>query len=75
VDEGTKAHIIKPVNSKVLHWVDLGGGDHFATIVHHPGTKAQEISKSIHDIWVGLMPEYFDKHLVQAIKESGHAMK
>jgi hypothetical protein len=74
VDEGTKAHIIKPVTAKVLHWVDAGGDDHFAKLVHHPGTKAQEISKSIHDIWVGLMPDYFDKHLAQAIKESGHAI-
>lgn len=75
VDEGTRPHIIRPVRARVLHWVDPSGQDIFAKIVHHPGTKAQEISKSIHDIWIGLMPDYFDKYLVQAINESGHKMK
>lgn len=75
VDQGTKAHIIKPVNAKVLHWVDeTTGEDRFSKGHWVKGVKAQEISKSIHDIWVGLMPDYFDKHLAQAIKESGHAI-
>jgi len=76
VDEGTVAHIIRPVTAKVLHWVDVSTGeDHFAKEVHHPGTKAQHISKDIHDIWSGgLMADYFDKYLVQAIQASGHAI-
>ena len=76
VDEGTKAHIIKPVTAKVLHWVDVNTGeDHFAKEVHHPGNKAQKISQSIREVWQGaLMADYFDKYLVQAIKESGHAI-
>lgn len=75
VDEGTKAHIIRPVKAKMLHWVDAAsGGDIFAREVHHPGTKAQHISADIREIWLGLMPDYFDKHLMEAIKNSGHAM-
>ena len=50
VEFGSKPHIIKPKNAKVLAW---GGSrrlsgrlrsgskpDHFATIVHHPGSRA-----------------------------------
>lgn len=75
VDEGTKAHIIRPIKAKMLHWVDAGSGeDRFAKEVHHPGTKAQHISKDIREIWLGLMPDYFDKYLMQAIQQSGHAM-
>jgi hypothetical protein len=75
VDQGTKAHIIRPVRAKVLHWITPKGEDAFAKEVHHPGNKAQNISKDIHDIWVGMMPDYYDKYLVEAIQESGHAMK
>lgn len=75
VDEGTKAHIIRPVKAKMLHWVDASSGeDRFAMEVHHPGTQAQHISTDIREIWLGLMPDYFDKHLMEAIKNSGHAM-
>lgn len=74
VDEGTKAHIIRPVRAKTLRWVS-GGETFFAKEVHHPGTKAQKISQTIRDIWSGgLMAEYFDNYLVQAIRESGHAI-
>lgn len=51
VEFGTRPHIIRPKNRKVLAW----GGErrltgrlkagsqatHFATLVHHPGTRAQ----------------------------------
>lgn len=75
VDEGTKAHVIRPVKAKMLHWVDTASGeDRFAKEVHHPGTKAQNISKEIREIWLGLMPEYFDKYLYAAIQKSGHEL-
>jgi hypothetical protein len=75
VDEGTVAHIIKPVKAKMLHWVDPASGeDVFAKEVHHPGTKAQHISADIREIWMGLMPDYFDKYLLEAIQKSGHAL-
>jgi len=76
VDEGTVAHIIKPVRAKMLHWVDADSGeDRFAKEVHHPGSKAQNISGEIREIWLGLMPEYFDKYLIEAIQQSGHAIR
>ena len=71
VDEGTKAHIIRPVRAKMLHWQE-NGQDFFAKEVHHPGTKAQNISKEIREIWLGLMPDYFDKYLLEALQKSGH---
>jgi hypothetical protein len=50
VEQGTRPHIIRPRNKKALAWGGqrrLSGSlrsgskpDHFATIVHHPGTKA-----------------------------------
>ena len=36
---GTKPHIIKPKNKKMLRWA-VGGRFHFAKQVKHPGTKA-----------------------------------
>ena len=75
VDEGTKAHIIKPIApNKVLHWVDKSGEDRFATIVHHPGYAGAKISESVQAIWSGLMPEYFDEALRRTAKETGHAL-
>lgn len=74
VDEGTVAHIIRPRNAKFLHW-NTGGEDFFAKEVHHPGTKAQNISKNIQEIWNdGLMQEYFEDALITAVQESGHAI-
>lgn len=40
----TKGHIIKPRSAKVLSW-HLGGTDHFARMVHHPGTKGNPFAK------------------------------
>jgi len=77
VDQGTKAHIIRPIRAKVLHWVDASSGeDRFSKEVHHPGTKAQHISQDIQAVWAGgLMADYYDLALIQAIQESGHAIK
>ena len=36
---GTKPHVIRPKNKKVLRWA-AGGRFHFAKQVNHPGTKA-----------------------------------
>lgn len=50
VEKGTKPHIIRPKNRKALRWPNSrrlsgrarsGSGFSFATIVHHPGTRAQ----------------------------------
>jgi hypothetical protein len=74
VDEGTVGHMIRPVRAKVLHWVTPEGEDAFSKGHWVKGITAQKITKSIHDIWVGMMPDYFDRYLSQAIKESGHAI-
>ncbi len=39
VREGTRPHIIRPRNKKALKF-EVGGEVIFATLVHHPGTKA-----------------------------------
>lgn len=77
VDQGTEPHIIKPVNAKVLHWVDANTGeDVFAREVNHPGFEGREYSQEIQAIWAGgLMADYFDRALARAVQESGHALK
>ena len=40
VEFGTVPHIIKAKNAGSLHWKE-GGKDHFAMVVHHPGTDPQ----------------------------------
>jgi hypothetical protein len=76
VDQGTKAHFIRPVRAKVLHWIDPASGeDRFSKGHQVSGIKPREITKSINEIWRGgLMADYFDRHLMQAIQESGHAI-
>lgn len=39
VISGTQPHDIYPVNAKALAWHDQSGAQHFAAMVHHPGTK------------------------------------
>ena len=42
VHEGTRPHIIRPRNKRILAWRDKQIGDwRVAREVHHPGTKAQ----------------------------------
>lgn len=43
VHEGTRAHVIRPRNKKVLAWVPRGAGakTRFASSVNHPGTRPQ----------------------------------
>lgn len=78
VDEGTKAHIIRPVNRKFLRWNNgpggVGGDDVFAREVHHPGYKGSKISESVQAIWSDLMPDYFDEALRKTALETGHAL-
>lgn len=76
VDEGTKAHFIKPVRAKVLHWVDRQSGEDRYSMGHEvSGITPRNISKKIHDIWDGaLMNEYFQDALDEAVLASGHAI-
>ncbi len=40
LENGTKPHIIEPIDAKVLHF-EINGEDIFAKIVHHPGFKSR----------------------------------
>lgn len=40
VNDGTRPHVIRPKNAKVLRF-KVGGQTVFARVVHHPGTRAQ----------------------------------
>jgi hypothetical protein len=59
---GTKPHLIRPKNKKMLRWAS-GGAFHFAKVVHHPGNKP--------DNWVAraatLAPQMFEQHVRQHI--------
>ena len=57
LEDGTRPHEIRATRKKALHWVSggtatygskakHGGDDVFAVVVHHPGTKAQQIVKN-----------------------------
>lgn len=39
VNDGTRPHVIRPKNAKVLRFV-VGGRVVYAKVVHHPGTRA-----------------------------------
>ena len=39
-EEGTRAHVIRPVRAKALRWM-TPAGPAFATKVNHPGQRAQ----------------------------------
>jgi hypothetical protein len=45
VEFGTAAHIIRPVNAKVL--ANAKTGQFFGTLVHHPGTEANPFMERI----------------------------
>lgn len=40
--DGTRPHIIRPRNRKVLRFPTRGGAIVFAQVVHHPGTEGSE---------------------------------
>lgn len=42
VHEGTKPHLIRPRNRKMLRWATRGGNFAFASIVKHPGTAPDQ---------------------------------
>ncbi len=69
---GGPGRIIRPVRANALHWVSSDGEDVFVKWVH--GYDGRKVSESIQAIWAGgLMADYFDKYIAQAVQESGHA--
>lgn len=52
VENGTRPHIIRPRTKKALRF-RVGGQTVFATIVHHPGTKAQPfLSRAVREVGI-----------------------
>lgn len=77
IDQGTVAHFIKPVNAKVLHWVDSATGeDRFSKGHWVKGIEARHITDNIESEWAsGRMAEYYEGALDIAIGKSGHEIK
>jgi len=64
VQTGTKAHEIRPVNAKALHFT-IAGDEIFCKVVHHPGTAANPYITRAIDATIKRLPEFADK----AVKE------
>jgi hypothetical protein len=63
LEEGTKRHIIKPRNKKVLYWPEARGGPVFAGRVNHPGTKPYHwLGEGIHRS-VPLFVRFFEERV------------
>lgn len=45
VEYDTRPHEIRPIHAKSLHWTDAHG-EHFAKVVHHPGTTGQHFMRN-----------------------------
>lgn len=65
VVHGTRAHLIRPKAARMLHWVDAHGS-HFATIVHHPGTRPNNFPQRALDA----TKPFIIRRLVEAIDDS-----
>lgn len=46
VIHGTRPHEIRPVAARALRWINAEG-IHFAKVVHHPGTKANDFPERV----------------------------
>lgn len=72
VHEGTKPHIIRRKNKKVLRWpVEDGTGFRFAREVHHPGTKPDQFVYKAADMRRQYINDVFNRYTDRAIKEAG----
>lgn len=54
VNNGTRPHIIRPKNAKVLRFT-VGGQVVYAKVVHHPGTKAKPfLDRAVREVMGGI---------------------
>ena len=67
VHEGTKPHIIRAVNKKVL--ADKKRGIIFGPVVHHPGTKAQPFLKEGVEASLDNIRGYFEQEISAGLTE------
>ena len=75
LDEGTKAHFIRPVRAKVLHWVAPDGENAFSKGHMVSGIKPRKITEKVEKKNVKLMKEVFRYYLNEAVAVSGHMVK
>lgn len=67
---GTRAHVIRPVEAGVLHWVTDQGADVFAMRVFHPGTRPNDfitatacvINPQVVDVFERVFNEEVDRY-------------
>lgn len=69
VVDGTRPHIIRPVAARALHWRDAGG-DHFARLVRHPGTRPNPFARRAADRMHAQLKEWFREAIDNELK--GH---
>lgn len=61
---GTRPHQIVPKVKQALHWWDATGGDMFATVVNHPGTKPNRFP---HRVWEAMREPITDELVAQVV--------
>lgn len=70
VHEGTRPHLIRPRNKKLLRWAS-GGRWHFAKWVNHPGTKADQFLYEAGKLQQDKINDIFADYTNRAIREAG----
>lgn len=60
VEEGSKPHIIRPINVKALRWFGRWGQPIFAKKVSHPGTKGQFVVKKTYQQVRGYLKQLYE---------------
>jgi len=71
VHDGTKPHIIRPRNKKVLRWATGRGKWAYAKWANHPGTKPDQFLYEAGRLSQDNINEIFAQYTNRAIKEAG----
>lgn len=71
VHDGTKPHIIRPRNKKVLRWATGRGKWAFAKWANHPGTRADQFLYEAGRLRQYRVNEIFAQYTNRAIREAG----
>lgn len=68
VVDGTVPHLIEPRAAKALHWVDRSG-DHFARLVHHPGTRPNPFARRAMEMMLPFIQRTFRDSVLKALEK------
>ena len=68
VHEGSRAHVIRPINKRVLRWPGKGGFV-FSKISHHPGYKGDPFLYDALDDNSAEIDKIFDEEIENAVNE------